>query len=295
MGFRSVAQVGESMTRSVAFWAGLAVFLAAAPAWADRVLHVDNIQILPSLPLEDVVTVTPSVGTSINVGGSYVKGGEAQIASAGTLFSQAISGATVFSTHTKGFADTFEQPLQVALNVNYGLSNFDEAYLGLRWFFASGNRFPLMTSSNAVTWGNQPIAAGGTVYGKFSDTSELGIEAGYHHFFEVGWPGFHPYGGVLLGMKRTSAVNLALTNASGGTITNTMHFYNAGLVGQAGLTFGFRYDIDQLCALGLESGGRYEGPLSPNKSEFLGTGFTGINSGGDRWDIPTMVTLTAKF
>jgi hypothetical protein len=272
------------------------IFWAAAPAWADRTPHPDTVEMLPSLPLEDVITITPTVGPVMNVAGSFYKSTPGVVPGAGTVLGQAISGATTLASHTKSFGDVYDQPIQVGLNFAYGLSNFDEAYLGIRWYHASGNQFPMFTSSSAVTWGGQSIPAGGTVYGQFSHYDEVGVDFGYHHYFDIPeWAGFHPYIGALLGMKRVDNVELTLRTASGVPIANDIHFYNGGLVADAGLTYGLRYDIDKLFALGIESGFRYEGPLSPNKTDFNGTGLAGMNSGGDRWDIPILVTMTAKF
>lgn len=287
---------GVWIRRAAASLAGLAGLLCASAAWADRLPHVDDIQILPSLPLADHLSITPNVGTDVTVGGAFYKGEPGGVSGAGSLFGAAISGPTTLSSHTSSFDQVFTQPAQLGINLNYGLSNRDEASLGFTWFHASGKQFDMFTSSSAVTWGNQPIAAGSVIRGQFSHDDEFGLEAGYRHFFDVGdWAGFHPYIGAMLGMKRVENIELTLRTQSGDPIATDIHFYNAGLIGDAGMTFGLRYDIGQLLALGIESGFRYEGPLNPNKTYFNGTEFQGMNSAGDRWEIPALLTLTAKF
>ena len=61
---------------------------------------------------------------------------------------------------------------------------------------------------------------------------------------------------------------------------------------------GFRVDVAPAVALGLETGLNYTGDLRTDSSEInpgSAGGLSGVNGGGNRWDIPVMAGATIKF
>lgn len=266
---------------------------AASPAFAQMGV--------PGLLRAGALSVTPDVGTALNVGGDFVTSGSQSFTGSTSLFNGpaappiTVTGTAVISVPARSFGDVYDTPFQLGASVNYGLSDHDEISGRFRWLHADADVFDAMNVSATVTINNRTVSAGGTLQGQFSNYDEEGLELGYRHFFDMSWAGFHPYLGALVGAKYNNAVSLNLLH-QGTVIASGIHFYGSGISVSTGLSAGFRYDVASNVALGLETGIRYEGTLERDNSSLSGSGgLSNINSGGDRWDIPVVAGATIRF
>ncbi len=267
---------------------------AASPAFAQQMG-------VPSLPKAGALSVTPDVGTAVNVGGEFVTSGSQTVTNT-LLFGGGpgappitVVGTATFTVPSRTFGEVYDTPIQLGASVNYGLSDRDEISGRFRWLHADADIFNAMNVSASVTVGGRTVSAGTTIQGQFSNYDEEGLEFGYRHFFDSSWPGFHPYLGALAGAKYNDAVSLSLLY-QGTTVASGIHFYGSGLSVSTGLSAGFRYDLCSTVALGLETGLRYEGLLNRDNSSLAGAGgLADVNQGGDRWDIPIVAGATVKF
>ena len=265
-----------------------ATCLAAMPVHAE----VD----VPSLPTPGGFSVTPSVGTAFTVGGDFVKSGNEAISGSGTFGGVSVSGTGTISVNSKSFNDVYDTPVQLGISGNYGLTNRDEVSGSFRWLHADGKTFDAGTVGFNGTINGVGVSASSPFQARFDDYNEFGLGGGYKHFFDTPSPSFHPYLGAALGVDYTDSINVDLS-ANGTTIANGVNFYGAGWTWDAGLAAGFRYDVAPSFALGLETGIRYVGDLRSDHTDLHGDGGTidSVNNGGDRWDIPLLLALTAKF
>lgn len=268
--------------------------LAAGPALAQQTG-------VPALPKAGAVTVTPDVGTIVNVGGAFVTSGSKSVTGTTSLFngpaapSVTVVGAATLTVPSRTFGQVYDTPIQLGASVNYGLSDHDEISGRFRWLHADADIFNALNVSATVTVNGRTVSGGSTLQGQFSNYDEEGLEFGYRHFFDSSWPGFHPYVGALAGAKYNSAVSLELLH-QGTTIASGIHFYGSGLSLSSGVSAGFRYDLASNVALGLETGLRYEGTLDRDTSS-LGSsgGLSTVNQGGDRWDFPIIAGAIIRF
>jgi len=256
---------------------------------------------VPGLPKAGAISVTPDAGTAITVGGEFVNSGSQSFTGSTSLFngpaapSITVTGTATLTVPSRSFADVYDTPIQLGASVNYGLSDHDEISGRFRWLHADADTFNAMNVSASVTVNNHTVGASTSLQGKFSNYDEEGLELDYRHFFDTSWAGFHPYVGALVGAKYNDAISLNLLY-QGTTIASGIHFYGSGISLSSGLSAGFRYDVASNVALGLETGIRYEGTLDRDNSSLSGSGgLSGINSGGDRWDIPILAGATIRF
>jgi hypothetical protein len=268
---------------------GAVVLASTLPANADSAM-------VPSLPSSGHFSVTPTLGTDFTVGGDFVKSGSQSISNA-SLFGAAVTGTSTFSASSRTFNDVYDVPIDVGLSGNYGLTDADEVSAGLRYLHASGKSFNALNASTSGTINGVAFSANAAFQGEFNDYNEFGLEGGYKHFFTIGSSGFHPYLGGLLGAKHTGSIALDLSY-DGTPVASGIGFFKSGWSWSAGLVTGFRYDIADSVALGLETGIRYEGDLRQNSADINSASagaLANVNSGGNRWEIPLLVGLTAKF
>jgi hypothetical protein len=248
------------------------------------------------LPTPEGFSVTPNIGTEFTVGGEFVKSGSQSISNA-SVFGASVTGTTVFSTSDKKFNDVYDQPIQLGLQGNYGLTTHDEVSLGLRWLHAEGKSFDALDVTSSGTINGTPFGVGASFQGKMDNYNEYGIDVGGRHFFDTATPAFHPFLGAVVGANHSDSVGLSLS-FNGTTIVNGLNFYGSGWTWDGGLEAGFRYDVAPAIALGLQTGIRYTGDLKQDSSDINSNtagGLSSVNSGGSRWSIPLVAGLTAKF
>jgi len=253
---------------------------------------------VPSLPSAGAFSVTPSIGTELNIGGDFVKSGSQSFAGAGTFGGAAVTLTGTVSADSQKFGDVYNTPLVLGLSGNYDLSNNDEVLGNFHWMHASGKNFDALTASASGTINGVPFSGSGPIQGKFSNYNEIGIDAGYRRFFDIGQQRtFHPYVGAMLGAAHTNDITLDLS-AGGTSILSGINFYGSGWTWAGGIETGFRYDVAPAVAVGLETGIRYTGDLKTDSSTINASsagGLGSVNHGGSRWGIPIMFGLTGTF
>lgn len=116
---------------------------------------------------------------------------------------------------------------------------------------------------------------------------------GYRQFFNAGRP-FRPYASIRGGFQWVDSINLDLR--SNGSSLTRIKFYDSTLTYAVGLGLGFRYEVAEGVALGLETGVRYEGDLSDDDGDLAGLGrLARINDAGDRLVIPLLARIAVQF
>ncbi|MGH6975693.1 MAG: hypothetical protein ACREED_01565, partial [Stellaceae bacterium] len=188
------------------------VFMLAAVAASPALAQMG----VPSLPTAGALSVTPDIGTAVNVGGTFVNSGSRSYTGTTNVFGGPASppitvvGTANVTVPARSFGEVYQTPFQLGASVSYGLTDRDEISGRFRWLHADANTFNAMNISAAVTLAGHSLGAGTTLQGKFSDYDEEGLELGYRHFFDGPWRGFHPYLGALIGGKYNNAVTLNL-------------------------------------------------------------------------------------
>ena len=267
-----------------------AVFAVAVMAFATEAASQQGLRQLPS---EGKFSVSPMVGTSFTVGGDFVNAAEETFAVAGTIGGAAFSANIGFNTEERDFDDVYDRPIVVGLGLDYGLSDSGEIFGSFRYVHAGGDEFDALNVTAAGTIDGTAFAVAAVLTGEFDSYDEFGVDVGYRHFLNPGQK-FRPFVSVSAGLKHVDDIDLDLTFA--GTPVTKIKFFDSAITYAVGLGLGFRYDVAEGVAFGLETGIRFEGDLDDDDTDLAGLGsFENINDDGDRLEIPLMARLTIQF
>ena len=91
----------------------------------------------------------PKIGTDFTVGGDFVK----SASESATLTFR--SGETItadISADSQDFDDVYEKPFKIGVNLNFGLTDSTEAFLGLKHMRADAENFDALTVDVAGTF-----------------------------------------------------------------------------------------------------------------------------------------------
>jgi len=274
-------------SRALALLASAAICVGAFPAQAG-----DG---LVSLPKRDRFSVEPFAGTAVTAGGTFVKEFSEVLAQAGTVGGITFSTALSFDVPNRDFSDVYETPVEVGVQLNYGLSDLSEIFGGVSYRRASGKPFDALLFTFAGNVGGFPIATGETLVGEFEDYQEFAANFGYRRFFDLN-SGFKPFLGVTGSVRKVSAIDLDFRHSSNDLAISDVRFYKPSIAFGGGLQVGFRYDVNDWAALGLTTGINYRTNLNQEDADVVGfREFTDANNRGDILDVPVAVRLTARF
>lgn len=276
------------MRKCALVWlASAAICLAGLPAQADHGLV--------SLPKRDRFSVEPFAGTAITVGGTFVQEFSEVLTQAGTVAGTTFSTALGFDVPNRDFSDVFEAPVEIGVQLNYGLSELSEIFGGVSYMRAAGKSFDALLFTFAGNIGGFPIATGETLVGKFEDYQEFAANFGYRRFIDLN-SGFKPFLGATVSVRKVSAIDLDFRHSSNSLAIDDVRFYKPSIAFGGGLQVGFRYDVNDWAAIGLTTGINYRTNLTQEDDDVVGfREFTDANNRGDILSIPVAVRLTAHF
>lgn len=280
---------------------GATTFVLAA-AVSSAAFAQSNIR---SLPTAGKWSVTPELGTSVNLDGGFVDG-ESLSLEAGAVVGQpcdkqgpngcflgfgvnADFDATVEDTD---FNDVYDPDIGVGISVNYGLSDMSEVFGRFRYTSFGADDFTIATADTAgsviVDGKVIPINGGDSFEADMDDYEELSLTIGYRRFFEAG-NGFHPFASIEGGVAFVDDIAMKLSSSSSGNVGKT-GFYDDSTIFTGGIGLGFRYDMAENMAIGAEGTIRYTDDLDSD-SDIT----TSANSGDDRLDLTLAVGFTWAF
>jgi hypothetical protein len=209
---------------------------------------------------------------------------------AGTLFGQSLNATVTFNVASQDFNDVFDKALNYGASLNYGLSDSTEIFGRFKYTRADAKLFDAMNVNANVTFGGVTVSGSDSIKGKMDDYSSYGFEVGSRFFLDTK-SAFKPYISPSVGITRVDDLNVQLSY-NGSNIGSALKFYDSTWVYNLGIGAGFRYDISQNIAAGLETGYRYQSSLDENNADL---GSSGINNRSKRNYIPLSAGINISF
>lgn len=266
--------------------AAAALALAAADAAAQSARNA---------PIQGRLSLNPTVGTDFDLKEKeFTRAATQDVTATGTVGGTAFSVGATFTTTKKDFSDVYDRPLVLGVDLSYGLSDRSEVFGVLGYTWASARTFDAISVNAAGTFGGVPIAANGTVQGKLSNFHQVGIEAGYRHFFPVA-SSLKVYASGAVGVAMVKSIDLDLS-VSGTRVASGVRMFKDSWTYSLALGLGLRYDLAPGIAIGAETGLRYNTRLQGDDASFADSAsYSKVNDRGDRLVVPVRVSATVTF
>jgi hypothetical protein len=186
--------------------------------------------------------------------------------------------------------------LRAEIDANTWAERYDTALV-----FRIGGAYNLDSKSQvfaAITWEqseadttNVGLIGGQALQAKFSDYQGTGIDAGYRYFFNTDYKA-KPFIAGSIGFQRLQDITISLTSVP--FTANDVPFYDDSWVAGWRLGTGFLMDINERFGWQVTIDLKYSGVLSDQSG--IGTvGFERINDVGNRWTLPILGGVYAKF
>lgn len=241
-------------------------------------------------PVTGKFTVMPKIGTDFTVGGDFVKSASE---SATLTFTSGDTITADVSSDSQDFNDVYHSPFTVGMDVNYGLTDYTEVFLGLKYTKAEARNFDALTVDVAGNFAGTAVSASEVINGKFDDYREFGFGVGTRHFFNR-FGTLTPFVSLEGGLTHNENIELELSTATGRI--SDIGFYEDTWKARLGFGGGFLYDVSDSISVGVESGINYDFGMDDDDSDLNGTGtFERTNDDGDRLSIPLMFSIRVKF
>jgi len=241
-------------------------------------------------PTAGEFSLMPKIGTDFTIGGDFVKSASE---SATLTFRPGEIITADISADSQDFDDVYENPFKIGVNLNLGLTDNTEAFLGLKYMRANAENFDALTIDVAGTFLGAAINASEVLTGKFDDYREFGFGVGARHFLNR-YDAFTPYVSLEGEFTHNNEIELDLTHALG-TISG-IEFYEDAWKASVGFGCGFLFDVTDTISAGVETGFNYSFGMSDDDTVLNGTGsFENTNDDGDRMSVPLMFSVRMKF
>jgi len=235
-------------------------------------------------PLTGKFSLMPRIGTDFTVGGTFVK--------AGKIDSIEIDATTVtlISSNSHDFDDVYHMPVSTGLSLNYGLTDFTEAFVSLEYLKAKSKKFDgAAAGGEGAMFGDITLDPFSTITAEFDDYHETSLNVGARHFFNR----FHslsPFVSVEGGVKYTEKVELELSSAT--DVIRDISFYEESWAPNFGMGAGLLLEVKDYISFMVETGLHYDFELKEDDTSWRGGGdYEDVNNGGERWSIPLMFSL----
>ncbi|NNE57200.1 MAG: hypothetical protein HKN36_03745 [Hellea sp.] len=184
--------------------------------------------------------------------------------------------------------DAFDTGVRYELGGSYALNPKQKLTLTGSFAEADGDRITLGTNNGVV------------VAGDMSDYQRLGVELGMRQYFTPQpvpvLNSVRPYVEGKIGASHID--DIALTNVTNNSVAanNAIALYDGGWVPTAAGMVGVETPIFNRTTVGLETGVRYTGKLSSDRSDLDANNvFAGSNNGSTSWTVPVMLRGRYRF
>jgi len=224
---------------------------------------------------QDDVAVQGRWSLSIRGGADLPLGGDVHAGGVGTVL------GLPTTVNARGYGDVYGTAFRSEAQLGYGVSDRVELFLGGAYQKKSADRLQVGD------------VAGLSLNAQFADYDEIGIEAGMRYFLAP-WSSLKPYVTVMGGARFLEANSPTFTVPAASVTLSDVPFYDSSTVGTVAAGAGLRYDLSRSFGLGVETVARYQGKPD-NLVTLSGTGLESINEAGDRWSMPVLFTVTARF
>jgi hypothetical protein len=236
-------------------------------------------------PLTGKFSLMPKIGTDFTVGGTFVKA--AKISDSITIGSVSITSA--ISSDSQGFDDVYHSPVSTGLNLNYGLTDFTEVFIGLGYLKAKSKEFDAATSDVVGTFGSATASISEPITAEFDDYHETSLSIGARHFFGR-FRALSPFVSIEGGVKHTDKIELELS--LGGETASDITFYDESWTPNFGTGVGVLFEIKDNISFMAETGLHYDFQLNEDNTDWRGgEDYENVNDGGERWSVPLMFSL----
>ncbi len=240
-------------------------------------------------PVAGRLSVVPKIGTDLTIGGKFLNA--AIISEAFTVGSVSITAS--ISGDSQDFDDVYHTPIAGGLNLNYGLADHTEVFLGINYLTAEARAFDAATINVTGTFAGTTVSVAAPISGKFDDYHEIGLNIGARHFFNR-FGALSPYVSFEGGIKRTDKIELEWSIA-GETISD-ISFYDESWTPNVGLGAGISYEVRDNISVGVETGLHYDFEMNDDDTDWRGgLDYEDVNNAGEKWSMPFVFTIKVKF
>jgi hypothetical protein len=244
-------------------------------------------------------SVMPHVGTELDLGGNFTESARATFAPLATLGKINFDTAGNISVDARKFGDLYAMPVDIGIDLAYGLSDHGEVFGGFRYLRATGKRGAIGTVNATGSVTATGFGPGAILSAQLENFGATSVEVGYRHFLAVGGP-LLPYVAGSLGANRTGAIGgeiFVRNNAGIDDSAGKLRLFQQSYALTGGLQIGATYAIAPQAAMGVELGARYVGPMRGNDSDLVGgdNGLLAVNDSAGRWTLPIRLTGRIAF
>jgi hypothetical protein len=204
----------------------------------------------------------------------------------GTLFARP---ATIFSNNYRQVYKTGFSDFNTAVTVNFGVKPGGEIFLRGSHF----KKTPVAFLAGTVKYIEDDTVEESDLAAILEPYEEWGVELGYR--FYLAWrTRLKSFFAPVAGIRWTDRITIErMSAAERGSFILDVPLYVASTVPVFGADIGFTFDLGSHVFVGLEAEIRYQTKLTASEDIF--PGFTGLNTGGQRWSAPVFLTAGVRF
>ena len=236
-------------------------------------------------PVTGKFSLMPKIGTDFTVGGTFGKA--AKISDSLTIGSVSITAA--ISGGSQDFDDVYHSPVSTGLNLNYGLTDYTEVFIGLGYLKAESKEFDAAIFDVVGTFGSTTVSLSEPLTAEFDDYHETSLNVGIRHFFNR-FQALSPFVSIEGGLKHTDKIELEWSVV--GEAISDISFYEESWTPNFGMGVGFLLEIKDNIYFSAETGLHYDFNLNQDDTDWRGSDdYENINDAGERWSVPLMFSL----
>lgn len=243
------------------------------------------------------VALTPHVGTELTLDSKMTKSATTGVSELNLFAGIAFDAPGFLNIRPKGFGDLYGKPLDLGMDVAYGVSDVGEIFAGVRFLHAAGQKAAIGAFTVSGTVKAVPFESGAELLARPGNFSSGSAEIGYRHFVNTQGP-LLAYVAGSAGVTRTGSIaaDLSVRSAANGELqAGNVKIYDSTLAPTAGLQIGVTYVVAPQASVGFETGLRFDGALRGNDDDIRTRdgGLTALNDSSRRLSAP--LRLTGRF
>ncbi len=228
-----------------------------------------------------------SLGGDVPVSGDVHGGATAPIANLGVLNPTLAGVSATLKIRPRSYEEIYGTAGAVQAELSYGLGRGREAFGSIGMSRADEGRVQVGVATVPALNADLPV------FGRFSEFSNVTVEAGLRQYF--GSRNIRPYVAGRVGVSVNDDVRATFTVPAANISINNAPFYKGGAALTLGADIGVSIAATERLSLGAEAGVRYVGKLSGDDSAIAGLGLARINDDSSRIVVPVKLTARLRF
>lgn len=240
-------------------------------------------------PVTGKLSLMPKIGTDFTVGGTFAKASKISE----TFNVGAVTITAAISGDSQDFDDVYHSPVSTGINLNYGLTDYTEVFIGLGYLKADSKEFDAATFDVVGTFGSATASLSEPITAEFDDYHETSLDIGVRHFFNR-FRALSPYVSIEAGVKHTDKIELEWSIAD--EMISDISFYEESWTPNVGMGVGLLFEINDNVSIMAETGLHYDFEMNEDDTDWRGSAdYEDVNNAGERWSVPLIFSFRISF